>query len=83
MSSQFKNSICKGNDLKYTIFIKKCQIFVRLIFAIFAMMNKLFEISTFTEEDAKTIALFPPDPHTHDFEELIIGLEGEMSKLIS
>jgi AraC family transcriptional regulator, transcriptional activator of pobA len=45
-------------------------------------MNQLFNISVFTEKDAKKVAASPDEPHTHDFEELIIGLEGKMEHFI-
>jgi len=45
-------------------------------------MDQLFDISAFTEEDAKQVAASPDEPHTHDFEELIIGIDGEMEHFI-
>jgi AraC-like DNA-binding protein len=45
-------------------------------------MDQLFEISVFTEEDARKVAASPDEPHIHDFEELIIGIEGEMEHFI-
>ena len=45
-------------------------------------MNQLFDISVFTEEDAMKLASSPEEPHKHDFEELIIGVEGEMEHFI-
>lgn len=45
-------------------------------------MNQLFEISHFDEEDARKVAASPVEPHTHDSEELIIGIEGEMEHFI-
>lgn len=45
-------------------------------------MNQLFDISVFTEEDAMKLTSSPEEPHKHDFEELIIGVEGEMEHFI-
>jgi AraC family transcriptional regulator, transcriptional activator of pobA len=45
-------------------------------------MDQLFDISVFTVEDAKKVAATPDELHTHDFEELIIGIEGEMEHFI-
>lgn len=46
------------------------------------MMNQPFNIFNFTEEDAKKVASSPNEPHNHDFEELIIGIEGELEHFI-
>jgi len=45
-------------------------------------MNQLFNISVHGEEDALKLAASPDEPHMHDFEELIIGVEGEMEHFI-
>jgi AraC family transcriptional activator of pobA len=45
-------------------------------------MDQLFHIFKITEEDAKKIAASPDNPHNHDFEELIIGMEGELEHFI-
>ena len=41
-------------------------------------MNQLFHIFTLTEEDVSKIASAPDKPHHHDFEELIIGIGGQL-----
>lgn len=46
------------------------------------MKNKLFHIFKVDEEEAKKIASQPNEPHNHDFEELLIGLEGELDHFI-
>lgn len=46
------------------------------------MKNKLFHIFRVDEEEAKKIASQPNDPHNHDFEELLIGIEGELEHFI-
>lgn len=45
-------------------------------------MNQLFKIFRIDEAEAKKIALSPDEPHTHDFEELIIGIEGSLEHFI-
>ncbi len=45
-------------------------------------MNQLFNISVFGEEDVMKLASSPDEPHVHDFEELIIGVEGVMEHFI-
>jgi AraC family transcriptional activator of pobA len=45
-------------------------------------MDQLFHIFKISEEDAKKIAASPDNPHNHDFEELIIGMEGELEHFI-
>lgn len=45
-------------------------------------MNRPFNIFNFTEEDAKKVASSPNEPHNHDFEELIIGIEGVLEHFI-
>lgn len=45
-------------------------------------MNQLFKIFKVGEEQAAKIGLSPDEPHKHDFEELIIGLEGKLEHFI-
>jgi AraC family transcriptional regulator, transcriptional activator of pobA len=45
-------------------------------------MNQLFHIFTSNAEDALQIASNPPKPHRHDYEELIIGVEGRLEHFI-
>jgi AraC family transcriptional regulator, transcriptional activator of pobA len=45
-------------------------------------MDQLFHIVKLNEEDAAKIAASPDNPHDHDFEELIVGMEGEMEHFI-
>ena len=45
-------------------------------------MNQLFDIFKVSEEDAKKIASTPNEVHHHDFEELIIGIEGQLEHFI-
>jgi len=45
-------------------------------------MNQPFHIFTVTETDAEKIASAPNEPHHHDFEELIIGIEGRLEHFI-
>jgi AraC-like DNA-binding protein len=45
-------------------------------------MDQLFKIFIVSEEDAKKIVSSPNDPHNHEFEELIIGLEGHLEHFI-
>ena len=45
-------------------------------------MNRPFNIFNFTEEDARKVSSSPNEPHNHDFEELIIGIEGELEHFI-
>lgn len=45
-------------------------------------MNQLFKIYKVTLEDAEKIATSPNEPHNHDYEELIVGMEGELEHFI-
>lgn len=45
-------------------------------------MKQQFEIYQVTPEQAAKISAMPNDPHVHDFEELLIGIEGELEHLI-
>ncbi len=45
-------------------------------------MNQLFQIFPVTEEDVIKIHSSPNEPHDHDFEELIVGIEGRLEHFI-
>lgn len=45
-------------------------------------MDQLFKIYRFTTEEALRIATQPNNPHNHDYEELIIGMEGMLEHFI-
>lgn len=45
-------------------------------------MDQLFRIFTVTEAEVNKIASAPDKPHQHDFEELIIGIEGRLEHFI-
>jgi AraC family transcriptional activator of pobA len=45
-------------------------------------MDQLFHIFKITRDDARMIALSPEEPHNHDFEELIVGMEGALEHFI-
>ncbi len=45
-------------------------------------MNQLFQIFPLDEAEAAKIAAAPDQPHQHDFEELIIGIEGQLEHFI-
>ena len=45
-------------------------------------MDKLFHIYRLGKEKAKEITLSPEEPHNHDYEELIVGMEGELEHFI-
>ena len=45
-------------------------------------INQPFYIFLLTEEDAKRIAASPDEPHQHDYEELIIGMDGKLEHFI-
>lgn len=45
-------------------------------------MNQLFRIFTLNETDVDKITDAPDQPHQHDFEELIIGMEGQLEHFI-
>jgi len=45
-------------------------------------MDNLFQIFKIEERDVINIAELKTDPHFHDFEELIIGIEGELEHFI-
>jgi AraC family transcriptional regulator, transcriptional activator of pobA len=42
------------------------------------MMDHLIRIFKLSKEEAKKISESPDVPHNHDFEELIVGMEGEL-----
>lgn len=45
-------------------------------------MNQLFKIFRVGEAEAAKISASPDEPHKHDFEELIIGIEGQLEHFI-
>jgi len=45
-------------------------------------MNELFKINRLGAADAKKIAASINEPHMHDFEELLIGIEGQLEHFI-
>ncbi len=45
-------------------------------------MTDLFKIFMLTEEGAAEIAAKPEEPHFHDFEELLVGMEGTLEHFI-
>ena len=45
-------------------------------------MNKLFHIFKVNEAEAKKISAQPDEPHSHNFEELLIGVEGKLVHFI-
>lgn len=45
-------------------------------------MNQLFKIFKVDEAEATKISASPDEPHKHDFEELIIGMEGKLEHFI-
>jgi AraC family transcriptional regulator, transcriptional activator of pobA len=53
-----------------------------LLFCIFVIMSQLFKIFRLGPEEAKLILSSPEEPHCHDFEELIVGIEGELEHFI-
>ena len=45
-------------------------------------MDDFFNIYKFGIDDAKSVASEPNEPHIHDYEELLIGLEGQLDHFI-
>lgn len=45
-------------------------------------MNQLFKIFRVDEAESAKISASPDEPHQHDFEELIIGIEGQLEHFI-
>jgi len=45
-------------------------------------MEEQFRIYRFTEAEAEKVANEPNEPHVHDFEELLVGVEGKLEHLI-
>jgi len=45
-------------------------------------MNQLFKIFKVNEAEATKISASPDEPHKHDFEELIVGIEGQLEHFI-
>src|SRR5690606_15578995 len=48
----------------------------------FSDMDQPIVIFELTEEGAEKISSSPDDPHIHDYEELLIGLEGSLEHFI-
>lgn len=46
------------------------------------MMEEKFKIYRFSEAEAEKVANEPNEPHVHDFEELLVGVEGHLEHLI-
>ena len=45
-------------------------------------MDQLFDIQKFSSEDAAKLDATPNEPHQHEWEELLVGLEGELDHFI-
>jgi AraC-like DNA-binding protein len=45
-------------------------------------MNQLFHIFQINEQDSRRISAAPDEPHQHDYEELIVGMEGRLDHFI-
>ncbi len=45
-------------------------------------MNKLFKIFKIDEVEAIKISTQPNEPHAHNFEEILIGMEGSIEHFI-
>lgn len=45
-------------------------------------MKQLFEIFRINADDARQIAASPNEPHQHEYEELIVGMEGRLEHFI-
>jgi len=45
-------------------------------------MNQLFNIFRIDVVRANEIAAMPDEPHIHDFEELIVGMVGELEHFV-
>lgn len=45
-------------------------------------MNQLFKIFKVDEAEASKISASPDEPHKHDFEELLIGIDGQLEHFI-
>lgn len=45
-------------------------------------MNQLLDIFRVDEVEAKRISTQPNEPHTHNFEEILIGMEGSIEHFI-
>lgn len=45
-------------------------------------MNQFFKIYQVDETEAKILSASPEEPHKHDFEEVIIGIQGKMEHFI-
>src|SRR5690348_4787699 len=48
----------------------------------FQPLNQLFHIFQVTTADVQKIASAPNNPHQHDYEELIVGIEGQIEHFI-
>ena len=45
-------------------------------------MNQVFKIFALTEKEVHQIAASPNEPHNHDYEELIVVVEGKLEHFI-
>jgi len=45
-------------------------------------MDQLFDIQKFSSEDAAKLDATPNEPHQHEWEELLVGLGGELDHFI-
>jgi AraC family transcriptional regulator, transcriptional activator of pobA len=45
-------------------------------------MDQFFHISNFSTDDAMRVASSPNEPHVHDFEELLVGVQGVIEHFI-
>ncbi|MGC9353018.1 MAG: hypothetical protein ACP5D9_04215 [Mariniphaga sp.] len=45
-------------------------------------MNETFKIYSISVEEVRQINAAPNEPHQHDYEELIVGIEGQLEHFI-
>ena len=53
-----------------------------IYFTIFVTMNQLFDIFRIDSDRANELASAPNEPHIHDFEELVIGIQGKLEHFV-
>jgi hypothetical protein len=66
----------------FKLFVKRKSVITLFYCCNLTPMTQLFNIFPLTKEDVKNIASSPNQPHNHDYEELIVAVEGMLEHFI-
>jgi AraC-like DNA-binding protein len=78
-----RNDSCRLQFLNLITALSYCIIYIFSgLFTIFVVMNQLFHIFRLDTDQVKEITESLNEPHVHDFEELIVGMAGELEHFI-